>query len=367
MAAEVLSDRRLNRALLARQGLLERRAGDPPAEIERVAGLQAQEPVDPYIGLWARLDGFDPERLSALLAERAVVRAQLIRPTIHLVTAADCLAWQPLAARVTAAAFRNPFGRRFEAAGVDPAEVAAAGRELLREAPRTRAQLAKALAERWPQVDADALGNAVTFLNPVVQIPPRGLWRRRGQATWALTEDWLGRPPDPEGDVEAAVLRYLAAFGPATPADMRTWSRLPGLRAAFERLRPRLRTFRDERGRELFDVPDGPLPDPDTPAPPRLLGQFDNVLLAHDDRRRVLHPAGPTPDAGAFRGTVLVDGRLRGFWRLDGGGDAAAIHVERYAPQPDDPPATADALGAEAERLLDLLAPEATRREVVIA
>jgi len=366
MADEVLSDRRLNRALLARQGLLERRAAAPLEEIERVAGLQAQEPIDPYVGLWARLDGFAPEQLGALLAERAAVRVHVIRPTIHLVSAADCLAWQPLAAGVIAAAFRNPYGRRFEQAGVDPRAVAAAGRELLLEAPRTRAQLAAALAERWPRPDAEALGSAVTSFNPVVQIPPRGLWRRSGQATWALTEDWLGRAPDPEGDLDAAVLRYLAAFGPATPADMRTWSRLTGLREAFERLRPRLRTFRDERGRELFDVPDGPLPDPDTPAPPRLLPQFDNVLLAHDDRSRVLHPAGPTPDQGAFRGTVLVDGRLRGFWRAETDADTATIHLERYAPLPDDPPDTADALHAEAERLLDLLAPEATRRDVRI-
>lgn len=366
MPADDLSDRALNRALLQRQGLLERRDIGPLEMIERLVGMQAQEPSDPYVALWSRIAGFEPAALSGLLERREAVRAQLIRPTIHLVSARDGLAWPPIAAPVLAATFQAPFGRKLAEAGVDAGQVAAAGRELLRGGPRTRAQLVAELAERWPGHDPAAIGNAVTFLNPVVQVPPRGLWGRRGQATWALTEDWLGAPLEPEPSIEPVVLRYLAAFGPAAPADMRTWSRLTGLREVFERLRPQLRTFRDKRGRELFDVPDGPLPDPDTPAPPRFLPEYDNVLLAHDDRSRILAGAGPglPQRRGAWLGSLLADGVFRAFWTVDLDGDAAVLTIDRFTRRATDPPGTVDAVEAEAHALLGLVAPDAAGREV---
>ena len=188
---------------------------------------------------------------------------------------------------------------------------------------------------------------------PLVQVTPRGQWRASAQATWALAEDWLGAPLDAGATVDDLVRRYLAAFGPATVSDMRTWCGLTGLRAVFERLRPELRTFRDERGRELFDVADGPLPDPETPAPPRFLGTYDNLLLAHDDRSRVqagLGPGLPVP-RGGWIGTLIVDGCYRAFWKLEEADGTATLTIDRFTPHPDDPPGSIDAIIEEGERL----------------
>jgi hypothetical protein len=364
MADQILSDRALNRALLARQGLLAR--GDTPAleMVERLVGLQAQVPSNPYLALWSRLEAFDPEELSQLLASRAAVRGHLIRPTIHLVSARDCLAQQPLAAPVMDQTLRSGFGAALERAGVDVDAVVAAGRALLAERPHTLAELAERLGPQWPQADVLSLGYAVTFRSRLVQIPPRGLWGRSGPATWAPTERWLGAPLEAGPSTEAVVRRYLAAFGPATVGDMRVWSRLTGLRAVFERMRPELRTFRDERGRELFDVPDGLLPDPDVPAPPRFLPEFDNVALSHEDRSRLFGDARAStpPPRGTWIGTLLVDGFARAGWRLATEADVATLTVEGLARRRTDPAGTRDAIRAEAAGLVALIAPEAKAR-----
>jgi len=286
------------------------------------------------------------------------VRASVIRPTIHLVTLADAQRLAPLNAPVMAGAFGPPFGRPLRQAGVDPAEVAAVGLALLHEhGPQTRVQLSERLAPRWPQAPADALAQAVVHLNATYQVPPRGLWGRSAQATFAPLPD-----PRAEGDLDALIRRYLGAFGPAAPADMRVWSRLTGLRPAFERLRDELVTFRDARGRELFDLPDAPRPDPDTPAPPRFLPEYDNVLLSHDDRARVMagggEPGRVTP-TGTWIGHVLVDGFRAGTWKVDIAGDAATLAIHGVAAAPD--------VEAEGAALLAFIAPEAGRREVVFA
>jgi Winged helix DNA-binding domain len=297
----ILSQRALNRALLARQGLLERSAAAPLEMIERLVGMQAQVPSNPYVALWARIEGFRPEQLSELIAARAAVRAQLMRSTIHLVSARDARALHPLALPVLGRTFRSQHLRQL--AGADLDEVVGAGRELLAAGPLTRAELAAALAPRWPDADAAALAHAITFHTALVQVTPRGLWGKSGAPRWERTEAWLGSELDGGAPVEDVVLRYLAAFGPATSADVRTWSGFTGLRDVLERLRPRLVTLRDERGRELFDVPGAPLPDAATPAPPRFLPEYDNVLLSHADRSRVLAGLGPglpfRPGAGS--------------------------------------------------------------------
>jgi hypothetical protein len=358
MIADVLSVRALNRALLERQGLLARSRVPAAAMVERLVGLQAQAPENPYVGLWARLEGFRADELSELIAGRAAVRAAVLRPTIHLVTARDYTVMQPLNAPVVARTFASPWGPGLRGAALD--DVVAAGRELLATEPRTRAQLSAVLAERWPDADPLALAHAVTAHLPVVQIPPRGLWGGRGQATWAVGEDWLGARLDGDAaagaadPLDALVLRYFAAFGPASAADVRTWSGQSGLRAVLARLRPRLRTFRDERGRELFDVPDGPLPDPGTPAPPRFLPEFDNALLSHEDRSRIVERP-PTIGAwpsGKWVGSLLVDGFLRGAWKLADG----QLTIEHFTPAPSDPPDTEDAVAAEGERLRQFVA-----------
>jgi hypothetical protein len=355
---ERLTQRRLNRALLARQGLLER-SETPAAEmLERLVGLQAQVPSNPYVALWSRLEGFRPEELSDLIAARGAVRAQLMRATIHLVSARDCVALHPHAQPVLARAFTSAFTR--SVAGADVGEVAAAGRRLLDSGPRTRAELAEALAPRWPGADPAALAQAVTFHTPLVQVTPRGLWGKSGTARWERTQAWLGRELDGGAPIDAIVLRYLAAFGPAAAPDVRTWSGFTGLRAVLERLRPQLVTYRDERGRELFDVPGAPLPDPDTPAPPRFLPEYDNVLLSHADRSRVLAGVGPglPLPTGRWIGTLLVDGFLRAYWRIDG----ATLTIDRFTPHPGDPAGTLEAIAAEGARLLDFVAPAGGRR-----
>lgn len=330
---DVLGQRALNRALLARQGLLARSATTVPAMVEQLVGMQAQVPWNPYVALWSRLEGFRPEQLSDLIAERAMVRMGTLRGTLHLFTARDALAIEPLTRPVLAGIFKSPFGGGLRGADVD--EVVAAGRELLAEAPRTRSELSALLAARWPEADPTSLGYAAVLHNPIVQVTQRGLWRRSGQTRWALTEQWLDAPLEADPSVDELVLRYLAAFGPASSADARTWSRLSGLRDVIERLRPRLRSFRDDRDRELLDVPDGALPDPATPAPPRFLPQFDNVTLSHDDRSRVLSGHGPGLPfpRGTWIGTLLVDGFYRANWSIavETGAGAAGLTVDRFA------------------------------------
>jgi hypothetical protein len=364
MPGDVLGSRALNRALLARQGLLERSGKAVSETIERLVGMQAQEPQDPYVGLWSRLDGFRTDDLSELIAGRRAVRAPLMRGTIHLVTERDCLSIHPITQPIRARAFKSPWGNGL--AGADVKEVVAAGLELLGDRPRTRAELSALLGPRWPQADPLALAYAVTFHAPLVQVPPRGLWGARAQATWAPADDWLGEELRPDASPDPLVLRYLGAFGPATVADMRTWSGLTGLREVFERLRPDLRTFRDERGKELFDLPDAPLPHPDTPAPPRFLPEYDNVTLSHADRSRILNGQGPglPLPRGVALGTLLVDGFYRANWRVEEANGIATLIIDRFAPLPTDPPEAMEQILEEAGRLLTFVAPGATKHDV---
>ena len=284
--------------------------------------MQAQEPRDPYLGLWSRVEGFQPEELEALIEERDAVRTTLMRGTIHLFAARDALALRPALGSVPERLFwsGSPFGRRL--GDVDVEEILSAARDLLAEEPHTRAALRTLLGKRWPDRDAEAMANAVGYLLPLIQIPPRGLWSRSGRATLASLESWLGRTLDSEAPPDAAVLRYLAAFGPASVKDVATWSGLTGVREIVARLRGGLRTFRDENGVELFDLPDAPLFDPDTPAPVRFLPEYDNVFLSHADRARIVDPADRPRlgfGDGRFFRQVLVDGFLRAVWRFEEG------------------------------------------------
>lgn len=319
MGAEVLSPRALNRALLARQHLLARVELPAVEAIEQLVGLQAQVPGNPYTALWSRLDGFRAEELSDALEGRRVVRISVMRSTIHLVSAADCLVLAPLMQPVLAAELgRHPeFGPALR--GVDLAPVLAVARRLLDGGPLSLAQLRTALGERFPALDAPALAYACRCKLALVQVPPRGLWGRSARPSYARAESWLGRALAKRPSLDEVVLRYLGAFGPATAADVATWSRLTGLAAVLERLRPQLATFRDERARELFDLPNAPRPDASLPAPVRFLPEYDNVLLSHADRSRIVPASLREGLAGRIEGlshgTVLVDGSLAGMWR----------------------------------------------------
>jgi hypothetical protein len=360
----VLSRRQLNRALLGRQLLLGRERRPVAGTVEHLVAMQAQNPRDPYVALWTRLQEFDPHELGRMVAEREVVRSPLLRTTLHLVTARDCLTMTPLLRPVLERGFwtGSPFGRKVK--GIDIDAVLAAGRELLDERPRTTAQLRALLGERWPGYDPSSLAYAVHHLVPVVQVPPRGVWGGKGLPTWATVERWLGRPLDPAPSIDRLVLRYLAAFGPATVMDVQAWSGLTRLREVAERLRPRLRSFRDPDGKELLDLPDAPLPDPDTPAPPRFLPEYDNVVLGHADRTRIVGGDAiwkwEFPDP-AFRSPLLIDGFVQAAWHLEQDRGSATVIVEPLAPLPD--PA---AVEEEATRLLEFLAPEAGRRTIEI-
>lgn len=323
----VLTTRALNRATLARQLLLERSPLAALDAVTHLVGLQAQVPLDPYTALWSRLDGFRPGHLATLLEERRVVRMVALRGTIHLLTAADSLVLRPLAQPVLDAELRRHRDHAPLLAGVDLGPVLAVARAALAERPLTGPELRAVLGRRFPERDAGALAYACRCLLPLVQVPPRGVWGRTGPVTVTTAETWLGRPLVARPSPEELVRRYLAAFGPATVADVTTWCRLTGLRRVVDRLRPGLRSFRDERGRELLDVPDGPLPDPDVPAPTRFLPEYDNVLLSHADRTRLVperRRAALARAGGVGFGTVLHDGLACGVWRLERPRAAAA-------------------------------------------
>ena len=315
----VLDQRTLNRALLARQHLLARTAERTALQlVEDLVGLQAQNPRDPYVALWSRVAGFDPDAFSRAHEDKAVVRVVgHLRRTIHLTTPEDCLGLRPVLRDVCERSVDSQFRRQLD--GLDPVALAAIARPLFEAEPRPMADVRKVLLERLPGRDGLAIGEAVASRLPLVQLPPRGLWRRSGKVVLTTAERWLGAPVPEHGDVGALVLRYLRAFGPASVADVRTWSGIAGLAAEVDRLRDRLVTYRDERGRELLDVPDGLFVDPDTPAPPRFLPEFDNVLLGHDDRTRVFGPelGGPVPYRTGYFRTFLVDGLVAGVWRPD--------------------------------------------------
>jgi hypothetical protein len=372
MTTDVLSGRAVGRATLRRQGLLERWGCSAAEAIERLVGMQAQAPDAPYVGLWSRVEGFDPGELVGLIERREAVRIHVMRSTVHLVTAGDALRLRPLTDVVIRRSFMGQ-GFPQELAGLDFDEIVAAARVLLDEEPRTRAALGRALvAEGWPGHDPAALSYVASYLLPVVQIPPRGLWQRSGPPAWAVAETWLGQPLDlaapTPGALDELVLRYLGAFGPASVKDAQLWSGLTRLREVTDRLAAagRLRRFADEDGRELLDLPDAPRPDPDTPAPVRFLPEYDNLLLSHDDRRRVIPHARRVPlppGQGGRGGEVLVDGLYVADWKITRSSDGAAgtLTVEVF---PELPPLTAEdeaAIADEGERLLDFVAPGATQ------
>jgi len=355
--APTLDRRALNRALLARQLLLERHRIPVPAALERLAGMQAQAPNLPYVGLWARLVGFRPEQLSRLIETRAAVRISLMRNTIHLVTALDALGMKPLFMDLAERGYMrgSPWGRGMREE--DVAAIRQAGVEIMGEKPRTVAELAKLLGQRFPGRDALAMAYGVRYMVPLVFTPPRGVWGASGPVALTTFEAWLGRPPGPAYKPEDLVLRYLAMFGPASPADMRAWSGL-AMRDVFERLRPRLVTFRDAKGGELFDLPKAPRPSAGIDVPVRLLPDYDNILLGHADRTRIMPEGkhlGIFSSNAVMQGAVLVDGFVRALW-VPARTELVITPFDKPIPKGQRPQ-----IVEEATRLLEFLTPGAKR------
>jgi hypothetical protein len=317
-----LTARALGRATLARQLLLERATRPVLDVVEDLVGLQAQVPQVPHLALWDRLAGYDPAELDGLMTARQVVRTPLMRTTIHTVTAVDALALRPLLQPVLDRTFASTaWGQRLR--GQDVTAVVAEAAQLLAGRPMGRAELQRELAGRHPGLDAEAVAFCVSYRVPWVQPTPRGLWGRSRAAVMTPVRTWLADRDVPPATPDELLVRYLRAFGPATVRDAQAWCGLTRLREVADRLGSRLRRLRTADGGEVLDVPDGPLPDPDTPAPVRFLAEYDNALLSYADRSRVvaegdhvLLSGGP----GGWTGTVLVDGRLQATWaaRRDG-------------------------------------------------
>ncbi len=369
--ADLLTRAHLNRALLARQHLLERRPGPALEVVDRLVGLQAQNAWSPYLGLWSRVDGFGTEELSAAFWDRTVTRIAVQRGTIHLVTPADALVLPGLVAPLFAKDLRVNAGHAAALRTLDLRELAATARALVEEEPRSTAELGRILAQRWPDVAPSTLAYGARGTLPLVQVPPRGVWGQSGATTWTTASAWLGPEhtaaapdlTDPEvlaAEQERLVRRYLAAFGPASVADLQKWSGLTGMRSVVDRMD--LVRHRAEpspggvRERELLDLPGADLPDPDTRAPVRFLPDYDNVLLAHADRTRVLaaeHRAFLASPNGVVPATFLLDGFVAGTWSVPAGRPpGATLTVRPFAAVTAD---QHDEIRAEAQGLAALL------------
>jgi hypothetical protein len=349
----MLTPRALNRALLARQMLLERRAMPVADAVGFLLGMQAQVPTDPYVGLWSRIADFDPMDLSALIEGRSAVRVAAMRGTVHLMLADDALQLRPLTQVVFDRGFpHTPFGKGTKEA--DRAKVVAAGRKAIEAKPMTLVELRPLLEAKFPEFKGEHLSYLVHYAVPLVQVPPRGLWGKGAAPKVTTLTHWLARPLVTRPDIDAIVLRYLAAFGPASVMDAQSWSGLTKLAPVFERLRPRLVTFEDNTGRELFDLPDAPRPEEDTPAPPRFLPVYDNLTLGFANRDRILDlkPKKPPAD-NAWVKTFTLDGFVSGFWKV---ADDGAMELEPWRTLNRKEKA---ALTAEAKRLLQFLEGEA--------
>ena len=367
---DTLDLRTLNRATLQRQWLLERSERTALDAVEHLAGMQAQAPLAPYVGLWSRLTGFAPDDLAALLLDREVVRGSLMRATIHLVSARDFLAFRPLIQPcMEREIYMNQTYGRHRVEGLDMDAVLVAGRALLEDKPRTAAELRTLLGPSWPDREPPVLAHAVRCLLPTIQVPPRGIWGKGGNPAMSTAEAWLGHPVDAAPSIDEMVLRYLHAFGPASVQDVQTWSGLTRLSEVVDLLRPQLRVYADPNGRELFDLADIEVPPADIPAPVRFLPEFDNILLSHADRTRVASK-GDQAAAMALNermvwGSVLHDGFLCAGWKIHRPRKSEA-HLEIRTLHPLTKSVRA-AIEPEAQALLTWAAPAATATAITFS
>lgn len=359
---EAITRRALNRALLARQMLLSREKRSAVSAVERLVGLQAQQARPPFVGLWSRVEGFQREELQTALMRRKVVRATLMRATLHLMSAKDYVEFRPALQPMLRVGMKSILRKRADDLDIDA--IVAAAREALDARPSTFAELRAYLAKRFPEADERAMGYAVRTLLPLVTTPGGEAWGFRGDSSFALAEPWIGKPLRTDEDMRALALRYLKAFGPSSAADMQVWSGLQGVQAALEALRSQLVVFRDERKRELFDAPDAPRPEEHTPAPVRFIAAFDNLVLSHADRSRIVsdahRPRVVTKNLQVLP-TFLVDGFVAGTWTLERAKNTATLTIAPFATLLK---GVKKELAEEGEKLARFAEPEADRFEV---
>ncbi|WP_338261729.1 winged helix DNA-binding domain-containing protein [Corallococcus caeni] len=366
MPSDVLSQQALNRALLARQLLLTREKLTVPRAIEHLVGLQAQLARPPYLALWSRLQGFQRDSLTKLALKRELARGTMMRGTLHLMTAKDYLRYRGLFVPLLTAAMRSVLKER--ATALDLPALLATAKPFLEEQPRTFEEVRAHLLKHHVGGDERAMGFATRMLLPLVQVPEEGLeWGWPGNAGFTLAESWLGEKLSTDDDASPLVLRYLAAFGPATVADMQAWSGIKPLKDAFEKVRGKLVELRDAKKRVLFDLPKAPRPPEDTPAPVRFLPDFDNLILAHADRTRVVpeeHRALLSTKNLRVLNVFLVDGRTAGTWTTERKMGAATLVCNAFdaLKKP-----VRDALVQEGEDLLRFSDPDAAKVAVTFA
>ncbi|WP_086665670.1 winged helix DNA-binding domain-containing protein [Lentzea kentuckyensis] len=324
-----LSNRTLNRTLLARQMLLQRTSMPIVQAVEHLGGLQAQAPIPPYLALWTRLEAFQVDALSRLIIDRSLVRMTLWRGTLHLISADDVFLMRTALQPELTKWARNvmPPATRVE---IDLDALARITREYVDSEPRTVAEVNAHLEQHFP--GATGLSTQAQMLVPMVQVPPRGIWGVGGVPQNIALATWLGRDLPAQAAVPELITRYLRAFGPSTLADVQAWSRLTGLKehaAGLDLVR-----YRNEDGKVLLDVPDGVIVSEDVPAPARLLPAFDNVLLGHADRTRIMNEDARSRWGavrnGVFPPTFLVDGFLHGTWNVVETKDTATLRIEPY-------------------------------------
>jgi len=361
MADRILKLRELNRATLARQMLLERETLPVPAAIERLVGLQAQLASAPYVGLWTRLRGFQREDLADQIENRKVVKATLMRATLHLCTAEDYAQFRTALKPVLIGAASAIAKQRGQ--GFDLDKLLKAARKFIGEKPRTFAEISDMVTKLMPGHDVGAMRYSVRTHIPLVQVPITTGWSYSNKPEFTLAESWIGRPISPEDNLRELVFRYLAAFGPASVTDAQTWLGMK-LKETFEKLKPELQTYRSEGRSELFDLPDVSLPAEDVPAPVRFLPEYDNLLLSHSNRTRVV--------ADEYRSkvylpglrvaaTILVNGFVRGAWKIEKTKTAATLVIEPFDKLTKKDRA---ALIEEGERLVRFVEPQAKSFEV---
>ena len=347
--------REINRATLARQGLLERSSVTPAEMVERLAGVQAQEPKPPFIGLWSRIDGFEADALRAALQSGAVVRATLMRATLHLWSARDYRTLRTAVQPALDAAMASILKARGEGIVVD--DVLAAAREVLGDGRQmTFDEIRDALTQRFPGVDHRALGYVTRTGLPLVMVPTDDPWGFPRDSRFQLAAE-----VDREPATESLVRRYLAAFGPATPADMQVWSGLKGMKAEFGKL------ALEEVDKGLFDLPGAPRPGADAPAPVRFLPAFDNMLLSHKDRARIIadeHRPKVVTKNLRVHPTFLVDGFAAGLWSVKATKKKATLTLEPFEKLTKE---AQGELAEEGERLLRFAEADLAQIDVSIA